>query len=328
MVVPLACITACAEETSPNGCVPASGNDAGTRDLLSQRNLYANSCDKTLASDLIEYAPAHVLWSDAADKRRWLRLPSGTTIDTSNMDHWMFPVGTQVFKEFARDGKPLETRLIDKVGPNEYWMGTFVWLADGSDAVYQVDGKKNINGTQHDAPAANQCSTCHNGEPGRLLSVSAIQLSKEGIGTTLQSLAQAGLLSHPPESGRDFPAPGSAVESTALGYLHANCGSSCHNPSGTASSAIPNMNLRLSPEHRKVAETPTFLTTVGQALTKFKREGYTHRIVPGDAAKSALLYRMTQRGTDGQQMPPMATEFADESGVATVTTWINSLPTQ
>jgi hypothetical protein len=321
----VALLAACEEESSVSECKTGADSDAGPRQRLSQVNLYSNICNQTVASDLIEYAPAHILWSDGADKRRWLRLPSGSTIDTSNMDHWTFPIGTQVFKEFARDGKPLETRLIEKVGTNEFWMGSFVWLADGSDAVFQMDGAKDINGTQHDAPAANQCSTCHNGEPGRLLSVSAVQLSHEGPGTTLQSLAKAGLFSHPPDG--DFPAPGTPVEAAALGYLHANCGSSCHNPSGTASSPIPDMNLRLSPEHRTAAETPAYLTTVGQPLTKFKQEGYTHRIAPGDPDKSALVYRMMQRGTSGQQMPPMATEFSDEVGIAALTAWIKSLPT-
>ena len=42
------------------------------------------------------FLPRWQLWSDEAVKRRWIWLPPGSTIDTTNMDHWKFPVGTKV----------------------------------------------------------------------------------------------------------------------------------------------------------------------------------------------------------------------------------------
>src|SRR5437016_2932757 len=60
--------------------------------LLSKAGLYSDPASKTLASDLVYFAPTHVLWSDGAHKRRWIRLPPGTRIDTSDMDHWVPPV--------------------------------------------------------------------------------------------------------------------------------------------------------------------------------------------------------------------------------------------
>src|SRR5689334_5765253 len=47
-----------------------------------------------ISPDVHEYAPHFVLWADTATKRRWMYLPPGTTIDTSDMNHWKFPVGT------------------------------------------------------------------------------------------------------------------------------------------------------------------------------------------------------------------------------------------
>ena len=41
-------------------------------------------------------SPRYPLWSDGAEKQRYLSLPPGTQIDTSNMDDWKFPVGTRV----------------------------------------------------------------------------------------------------------------------------------------------------------------------------------------------------------------------------------------
>ncbi len=88
--------------------------DAGGRRLLSQMGLYSDIPAQELAQGVIPFEPAHVLWADGADKRRFLKLPPGTQIDTSDMDHWQFPVGTKVFKEFALNGQRLETRMIER----------------------------------------------------------------------------------------------------------------------------------------------------------------------------------------------------------------------
>ena len=51
------------------------------------------------------YAPKFQLWSDSATKKRWIYLPPGSQIDTSDMDFWKFPVGTKVWKEFSAVGR-------------------------------------------------------------------------------------------------------------------------------------------------------------------------------------------------------------------------------
>ena len=40
--------------------------------------------------------------------------PKDKKIDTENMDRWVFPVGTKVWKQFSLDGVKLETRLLEK----------------------------------------------------------------------------------------------------------------------------------------------------------------------------------------------------------------------
>ena len=110
--------------------------------LLSETGLYLDMATKELAPDLIEYEPAYKLWSDGAEKRRWLRLPRGTQIDTSDMDHWVFPIGSMFFKEFALDGRKLETRIVARLGADadDYFMGAFRWNEDESDAVFVREG--------------------------------------------------------------------------------------------------------------------------------------------------------------------------------------------
>src|SRR5205814_165387 len=85
---------------------------------LSESGLYSDFASRTLAPRVIEYTPRYELWSDGATKRRFLLLPAGAKIDTSDMDNWAFPVGTKLWKEFRRDGFLVETRLLQKVYDN------------------------------------------------------------------------------------------------------------------------------------------------------------------------------------------------------------------
>jgi mono/diheme cytochrome c family protein len=48
------------------------------------------------------------------------------------------------------------------------------------------------------------------------------------------------------------------------------------------------------------------------------------RVAPGLPDASAIVARMSTRGTD-DQMPPLATEFVDPDGVAAVRAWVASL---
>src|SRR4051794_17608051 len=68
---------------------------------LSQHGVYADLSTRKPARSALEYEPQYPLFSDFADKRRWLLLPSDTQVDTSDMDHWRFPLGTKVVKEFS-----------------------------------------------------------------------------------------------------------------------------------------------------------------------------------------------------------------------------------
>jgi hypothetical protein len=280
---------------------------------LSETGLYIDIADKQLAPDLLAFEPAYALWSDGADKQRWLRLPDGTQIDSSDMDHWQFPIGTVLFKEFAHAGKRLETRMIVRTGPEpeDYWMGAFAWLDDESDALFVPDGRADVRGTQHDVPKVRNCFTCHNGDRGRVLGFSAVQ----------QPEVDAALLTDPPAT--PFATPGDAVTAAALGYLHANCGH-CHNPGGTARPDT-DMNLRLAVSNLQPEDTATYQSTIGVALQYFDSEPFTDRVVAGDPDASGLLFRMTQRGPR-TQMPPLATEQVDNAGVEHVRAWIESLP--
>jgi hypothetical protein len=295
---------------------------------LSQHGVYADLATRKPARSALEYEPQYPLFSDFADKRRWLLLPSETQIDTSDMDHWRFPLGTKAVKEFSRDGRPLETRLIQKVAETgdakrDFFMGTFVWLPDGSDAVLTDQGTDNVNGTTHDVPKQELCLRCHQGEPGAVLGFSALQLSPSG---TLGKLSEQKLLTDPPK--RAYAIPGNDLQVKALGILQGNC-AHCHTAGG--SGAL--MRLRLLPHEVDLPFelTEIFQTTMGRPLTDWtpRPPQFSRRLIPGDPDLSALSHRMGLRSGNGvlaDQMPPIATEVVDPNGLATVRAWIAAMP--
>jgi mono/diheme cytochrome c family protein len=156
-----------------------------------------------------------------------------------------------------------------------------------------------------------------------VLGLSAIQLSRHDRGPTLADLTSAGLLSHPPKSGVDYPVPGDPTTAAALGYLHANCGH-CHNENGT-SWPDTQMVLRLNVGERAAAGSQLYTSLVGQKLQYWRGGAITLRVAPGDPDTSAVTARMHTRGSK-DQMPPLATEIVDLDGFALVRDWIKQLP--
>jgi hypothetical protein len=289
---------------------------------LSETGLYTAGSTEELAPGVTPYSPRYALWSDGASKQRWLLLPEDTQIDTSDMDSWVFPVGTKVWKEFARDGKRLETRLLWKTETG--WLRVaYVWNDDESEAMATPRGAPDVRGTTHDVPERGACSSCHAGRD-YLLGVSAIQLAHPGAGVTLSSLIADDRLSDPPANPDALSLPDTPAWN-ALGYLHANCGN-CHNPKSDAWDRVDNFDLWL-----RVAElgdpmsTQSWRSTVSVALTDTDTTGgLSLRIVPGNAAMSGLIQRMSVRGSENA-MPPLASERVDTDGVAVISGWIDGL---
>jgi len=289
---------------------------------LSEVGLYSNIATKALAADLIPFTPTYPLWSDGVQKRRWVRIPAGTQIDSSDMDHWQMPIGTMFFKEFALGGRRLETRLIARTGagPRDYWMGTFVWAGDESDAILVHDAVPDVLGTTHDVPEPKACGTCHNGEPGRALGFSALQLSTSNEGTTVAALVQENRLSVQPEAV--YVVPGDEQVRRTLGYIHANCGN-CHNERGAAWPDT-DLDLTLRVSDGTPEDTAIYRTSIGIELQYFNAAADILRVAPGQPDQSAMYLRMAQRGLE-TQMPPIASEVIHEAGLMDIRLWITNL---
>ena len=103
------------QEVPPLVLPPECANAAMPPQTLVCTGLFADIAAKLITPGVAAYAPAVPLWSDGAEKKRWISLPAGAVIDTSDPNEWKFPIGTKAWKEFSRDGHRVETRLWQKV---------------------------------------------------------------------------------------------------------------------------------------------------------------------------------------------------------------------
>ena len=304
-------------------------NEAALPNRLSETGLYADIATKTVHPAYKHFIPQFALWSDDATKHRWVYIPECDTVDTSDINNWSLPVGTRLFKEFQVEGQRVETRVIERLGPRprDFAYASYLWNADESDATkVSAAGISNALGTHFDIPSKDQCLQCHGshatggGRPSRALGFSSFQLDFEDTELSLDTLKSAGAISHALPSPLNIP--GTPEDQAALGYLHANCGH-CHNDTPDRIPQV-SLNLWLDAGLERLEDTAVWRTAVDQPTEIFNDQHVFGRIVPGQPSKSALLYRMKQRGNRGQ-MPPVGTEFTDPSGIAIISDWIGSM---
>ena len=353
----LVAITGCASESGPtaNMPVPAASDAAGASvpaasdaagaalpERLSATGLYL--ADGSIDPRNRPFVPQYPLWSDGAAKSRWIRLPDGAKIDVSDIDAWQFPAGTTLWKEFAWNGRKVETRMLRAEAGGEWTFATYVWSADQTDATLApADGVpaafEIAAGKLHSIPGVADCRACHRSGPAVVLGFNALQLSDDrdplaphaepmqASAITLKDLVREDLLTPPrPDLAARPPRIRAAdpVERAALGYLSANCGA-CHNDRG------PLARLGLSLLHQVGGEPDAPERAVASAIGaagRFKvpaAPADSSRIVaPGQPQHSALLHRMKSR-RPSSQMPPLGTVIADDDAIDLVRRWIERL---
>jgi hypothetical protein len=294
--------------------------------------------------DVLPFSPQYPLWSDGAAKRRWIWLPPGTSIDASAPDAWQFPPGTKLWKEFAH-GNVLETRYIERAADGAWRFGSYVWSADGKDAVLApARGVRdlpapNAPGARYAIPSEDDCRACHEGAPVPVLGFSVLQLSPDrdplaphaervAGAVDLKSLnargllrnLRADLLARPPRIAASSPA-----ERAALGYLHGNCGN-CHNDEGPLAVLEMTLAQRVAAPANGPGVNSVMRSIVG-VQSQFRPTGAPRgaaRIAPGHLGASVIAMRMNSRDPL-QQMPPLGTAAVDAEAVALLARWIEGL---
>jgi len=315
---------------------------------LSQSCLYTDVNLQNISPQLKMFTPNYQLWSDGSNKSRWIYLPDNTQINSSDPDRWIFPVGTQVFKEFRQTTNhsnkeiKVETRHLQKIksgfGADSWMISTYLWDESQKDA-YLSDAAKNVLDTDHDIPSRENCIDCHKGNTDFILGFDAIQLSDKqgefafGHGPkrqsnewTLQSLLIDKRLTQPIA----MPVlPGTPLEQKVLGFLHANCGN-CHNKLGyAAEQEAEHLIFRHELAFDTLAKTNVYKTAVNQKTRNFTAVPYIALGADSDELalyKSALYLRMNSRDED-YRMPPLATEKVDYQALSLIHQWLLTLPT-
>ena len=304
---------------------------------LEETGLYAPGQPHVVDPRNRPFSPQYPLWSDGAEKARWVYLPEGSTIDVDEDGGWRFPVGTRFWKEFSFGGRKVETRLLWKASATRWIPASYVWNAEGTEATLAPEqGLRGVAeiapGRRHAIPSRTDCAACHGDDDSMApLGFTALQLSTDrdpnaihaeppaqGM-VTLDTLRAGGIL----PASRRMPAPRIATSNprtrSVLGYLMANCGS-CHNGRGESSALGPVLRssdlLRdADAVARSLVAQPTKWQVPGLP------DGASLLIDPAAPESSALLVRMRSR-RPSTQMPPLASVLRDQVAVDAIARWI------
>ena len=309
---------------------------------LSQTGLYLDGTTTVDARNR-PYSPQYPLWTDGARKSRWIRLPPGARIDTRDIDHWQFPVGTRFWKEFAFDGRRVETRLLWRTSAEAWSFAAYRWNEDQTDAILApaggvTDAAEIAPGKPHSIPSLDDCRACHANGRTPVLGFTALQLSSDrdpaaphgeplerGM-VTVRTLVDENLFTpvRPELAMRPPRIPGDARTRAALGYLTANCGH-CHNEdSWVATVRYP----LLMPAYASRDDVDRAVAALSSSTTKWDlphtRPGTTRFLRSGAPELSALFMRMRSR-RPSSQMPPLGTVVADAEALELVGAWIRNI---
>ena len=240
------------------------------------------------------YTPQYPLWSNGADKARYLVLPLGEMVDMSGPEP-VFPEGTLLFKTFSYEGVPVETRVM-RLLEGDWAFAVYGWDAEDA-TLLDITRPTPVDGREHIIPSRFDCVLCHGTDPDTVLGFDALQLADQ--------------LATLPVSGSPTPRAIAETGETAavLGYLVGNC-THCHNGLPGANSAF---DLRPDAALANLIDQPTNASGVPPGL----------RIASGDA-DSSIVYQAIL-ATDSFEMPPAGVQVRDAEFGARLAAWINAL---
>jgi len=316
-------------------------------EYLSDYNFFTGELGNFIPNkQVIPYDLNSSLFSDYAEKLRFVYVPEGKKAlynDTAVID---FPVGSCLIKTFyypydfrdkAKGRKLMETRVL--VRREKGWDALpYIWNDEQTDARLELTGgsKKvswiNEKGVTVDLnysiPNKNLCNNCHVvGDVFSPIGPKVRNLNKdfvyaEGTENQLEHWAKAGILSglncpstKPRNPVWNNPATGS-LQDRAKAYLDINC-AHCHNPKGRGNTS--GLDLRyenMDMNSYGMCKSPI---AAGRGAGDM-----LYDIHAGHPERSILLYRLMS--TDpGEMMPEIGRHLQHTEGVALIRDWIASL---
>jgi uncharacterized repeat protein (TIGR03806 family) len=284
------------------------------------------------------------LFSDYAEKARFIYLPAGAKMVYRENGAFEFPDGSAIIKNFyyyAHAAQPemgrriIETRVLLK--ETKGWKALdYIWNTDQTEAVLEVAGATTPvtwlthTGKKQDLeyviPNVNQCKGCHSFD-GQFtpigITTKQLNLTLPSRENQLLAFQQQGMLDLPEsfDAARaahltDYRNPENDLEKSARSYLDANC-AHCHNSHGPASTSGMFLDIQESnPEHLGIGKPPV---AAGRGSGNRK-----YGIVPGKPSESILLFRM-EHTDPGIRMPELGRQMVHEEGVALIREWIKKM---
>lgn len=258
------------------------------------------------------------LFSDYADKDRYIFVPLGKSARFDADGKVVFPVGAAIIKTFSFAGRKIETRVL--LHRAKGWVALpYVW--QGDDAALKRAGARvdvTVRGQtiSYAVPNVNQCKECHAAGDAlvpigpKAANIDAGQLDLwRNVGLLQGAVAVKAM-----PRWDDVRAP---LNDRARAYLDVNCGH-CHNRQGSAS----NSGLFLS----WMQGDPTALGIGKRPVAAGRGSGgYDFAIAPGHPEQSILIHRM-QSVEPGVAMPEVGRAMVHDEGVALVKAWIATMP--
>lgn len=315
---------------------------SGTKsfDLLSEYHLFkGNLADLIPEEDVIPYDLNTPLFSDYAQKARFIWMPKGETA-TANPDGTIdFPEKTILVKNFYYETKGvkniIETRLLIHT-PNGWNAVTYVWNKAQTNAQLEIAGAtvpvtfehlgKEIS-FNYSVPNKIQCKNCHNVDNELLpIGPKIANLNRsiqyfDGEKNQLDYWSEKGYLNVNKESNTPIlPAwdnPSYTLEQRSKAYLDVNCGH-CHSPKGLGSTS--GLFLQYFGDQDNTAwgicKTPV---AAGRGSG-----GMAVDIQPGHPEQSILLFRMDS-DDPGIMMPEIGRKLVHQEAIDLIQKWIGEM---
>jgi len=307
---------------------------------LTATGLFTNVPALTPKAGLIEYDLNSPLWSDGAEKRRWIALPGTDRIGFAATAAWSFPEGTVLVKHFELETTDGPVRLETRVLVNEEtgWHGyTYRWnaaqteanlLAGAETGVYEVSDANAPGGVRSQTwnfPSRTDCLNCHTSAAGRILGVRTRQLNRDfdytaATDNQLRSWNNIDLFTTDIGAHDQYDALPDPQDTTAplaaraRAYLDSNC-AICHRPGGPPPTPIDLRYGIALGSMGIVDETPDH-GNLGLVDPRI--------IATGSKERSVLWERL--RRLDSNRMPPLASVVVDEMAVDLIGEWIDTGP--
>lgn len=297
----------------------------------------------TPAYGVLPYQPASELFTDYAEKKRFLWLPKGTKA-TFNEDGKIieFPVGSALIKTFyyskfqpSNTTRLIETRVMIKQQTG--WIyAEYVWNEEQTEAFYQMDGSTLpiswkdelgvLKSTTYRIPSEEECAICHTiSDIKTPIGIKPqninFELEYDGVvKNQLQKLIDFGYLENnipsTINSTVNYKDSSKPLALRVRSYLDINC-AHCHQDGGYASvyvlrfefdktNSSPNLGICMSASH----------TVPGNPATTL--------VKPFDLNRSILFYRVSTNDFN-YRMPFLGRTIRDEEGIVLISDWINSL---